>query len=80
MPRRSWRRRSVTEVVRDETLTGQEMKLWRERCGLSSEEAASALGVALNTFRGYESERRSISPSIRLLTRYIEKRGVMRDE
>lgn len=58
--------------------TGQDIYEWRTRLGLTGEQAAAALGVAANTFWGYEYGRRSISEPVRRMTVYVEKYGVLK--
>lgn len=59
-------------------MTSDEIRMWRDRMGWDKGTAADALHVSENTYNGYETERRAVSPWIALLTRYVEKYGVMK--
>ena len=45
-------------------LTGEMLRAFRERHGLSQAALAEELGVAENTIRNYETQRRSDRPSV----------------
>ena len=78
MVRRSRRRATITTVVSDvAAFTAQDLYDWRARVGLTGKQAAPALGIAENTYWGYEQGRRPIPAPIIRLARYIEKYGVL---
>lgn len=57
-------------------MTAEEILSWRERLGLTQEDAARALGVPVATYRNWEWRRRKIPPPIPVLARYVERFGL----
>ena len=55
-----------------------ELAAWRERMDMAQDGAAVALGVALQTYRAWEQATKPIPVWAGILTRYIERHGLLR--
>lgn len=55
-----------------------ELAAWRERMNLAQDGAAIALGVRLITYRSWEQVLRPIPAWVGILTRYIERYGMLK--
>lgn len=60
------------------SITSGELFAWRERMDMAQDGAAVALGVPLITYRSWEQVLRPIPAWVGILTRYIERYGMLK--
>ncbi len=65
--------RNVSTVSRIAVMTGEELKTFRERIGMSQEQLAKELKVARNTVSRWELEERKIPEFLELALQTIER-------
>jgi len=61
-----------------DTLTASEIRAWRNRMGYDRQEAAAILGVAYETYKAYENDKRALPQPKATLARRIESEGKAR--
>jgi len=66
--------RNVSTVSRIALMTGEELKTFREKFGLSQDQLAKELKVARNTVSRWELEERKIPEFLELALQTIERR------
>ena len=65
---------SLRQLAEDQCAwTGEDVTRWQEHLGLSNQEAADLLGVALSTFKLYRTPARSIPTNVKIACRALEK-------
>ncbi len=65
--------RNVSTVSRIAVMTGEELKTFRERIGMSQDKLAKELKVARNTVSRWELEERKIPEFLELALQTIER-------
>ncbi len=65
--------RNVSTVSRISVMTGEELKTFRERIGMSQDQLAKELKVARNTVSRWELEERKIPEFLELALQTIER-------
>lgn len=53
--------------------TGEDVSRWQDHLGLSNQEAADLLGVALSTFKVYRAPTRAVPTNVKIACRALEK-------
>ncbi len=66
--------RNVSTVSRIALMTGEELRTFRERIGMSQEQLAKELKVARNTVSRWELEERKIPEFLELALQTIERK------
>ena len=66
--------RNVSTISRIVLMTGEELKTFREKFGLSQDQLAKELKVARNTVSRWELEERKIPEFLELALQTIERR------
>lgn len=64
---------SLRQLADDQSAwTGEDVTRWQKHLGLSNQEAADLLGVALSTFKVYRMPARSVPTNVKIACRALE--------
>ena len=65
---------SLRQLADDQSAwTGEDVTRWQDHLGLSNQEAADLLGVALSTFKVYRTPARPIPTNVKIACRALER-------
>lgn len=64
---------------RNQTVTGGELRAWRERRGWSTYDAAEETGLSRPSFSRWETGQRPVRPYVERITHLINERDALRE-